>query len=89
MPGEVTLLGVTQTGDSCLKLIISEGIARDEPILMNGNTSTHVEFPLKPAEYMERWFREAPTHHCAMSVGHNAGLFRKAAELMGIPAAEV
>ena len=28
---------------------------------------------------------EAPTHHLALSVGHNAGLFSKIAELMNIP----
>ena len=33
---------------------------------------------------MARWFAEAPTHHCAMSIGHNAGLFRKVGELMQI-----
>ncbi|MFC5531442.1 hypothetical protein [Cohnella yongneupensis] len=29
-------------------------------------------------DYMTQWFAEAPTHHCAMSIGHNASLFRKA-----------
>ncbi|MEG2286495.1 MAG: L-fucose/L-arabinose isomerase family protein [Ruthenibacterium sp.] len=43
-PGPVTTLGVTQTGDGRLKLNISEGEAIDAPILMNGNTSTHVRF---------------------------------------------
>lgn len=84
-PGPVTTLGVTQTGDGKLKLNISQGEAVDAPILMNGNTSTHIKFPLKPAEYMDKWFQEAPTHHCALSVGHNAGLFQKTAELLGIP----
>lgn len=86
-PGPVTTLGVTQTGDGKLKFNISEGEAVDAPILMNGNTSTHVKFPLKPAEYMDKWFQEAPTHHCALSVGHNGRLFQKTAELLGIPCA--
>ncbi len=84
-PGAVTTLGVTQTGDGKLKLNISEGEAIDAPILLNGNTSTHIRFRQKPAEYMDRWFTEAPTHHLALSVGHNAGLFKKIAELMNIP----
>jgi L-arabinose isomerase len=33
---------------------------------------------------MSHWFSQAPTHHCAMSVGHNAGQFAKVAELMKI-----
>ena len=84
-PGAVTTLGVTQTGDGKLKFNISEGEAIDAPILLNGNTSTHIRFSQKPAEYMDRWFTEAPTHHLALSVGHNAGLFKKIAELMDIP----
>ena len=35
--------------------------------------------------YMEKWFAEAPTHHCALTVGHNAGLFKKIGDLMDIP----
>lgn len=84
-PGAVTTLGVTQTGDGKLKFNISEGEAIDAPILLNGNTSTHIRFRQKPTEYMDRWFTEAPTHHLALSVGHNAGLFKKIAELMNIP----
>lgn len=83
--GAVTTLGVTQTGDGRVKFNISEGEAIDAPILLNGNTSTHIRFRQKPAEYMDRWFQEAPTHHLALSVGHNAELFRKIAELMDIP----
>ena len=37
-------------------------------------------------DYMEEWFAEAPTHHFAMSVGHNGRLFEKVACLLGIPA---
>ena len=85
--GDVTTLGISQTRDGNLKMIISEGVSTDGPTLMNGNTSTHVRFRLKPAEYMNRWFAEAPTHHCALSVGKNAGLFRKVADVMGISSA--
>lgn len=83
--GAVTTLGITQTGDGKLKFNISEGEAIDAPILLNGNTSTHIRFKENPAEYMDKWFAEAPTHHFALSVGHNADLFRKIAELMNIP----
>ena len=36
---------------------------------------------------MDEWFSEAPTHHFAMSVGHNGRLFEKTAKLLGIKAA--
>jgi len=83
--GLVTTLGVTQTVDGKLKFNISEGEAIDAPILMNGNTSTHIKFAEKPAEYMDKWFMEAPTHHLALSVGHNAKIFAKVAELLNLP----
>ena len=57
----------------------------DYPVLMNGNTMTHIAFSSAPAEYMDRWFTEAPTHHCAISVGYNADVFVKAAKMMQIP----
>ena len=84
-PGPVTTLGVTQTGDGRLRFNISEGEAIDAPILLNGNTSTHIRFRETPAAYMDEWFRHAPTHHLALSVGHNAALFCKIGDLLDIP----
>ena len=54
-----------------------------------GNTQTPVRFKTDPDTYMDAWFAEAPTHHFAMSVGHNAGLYRKVAELMEIPCVQL
>ena len=87
--GPVTTLGVTQTRDGRLKFIISEGMAIKEQTLLIGNTSTHVRFPLPPAEYMDKWFTEAPTHHCAMSIGHNQPLFEKVGALLDISSVTV
>lgn len=84
-PGPVTTLGVTQTGEGTLKFNISEGEAIEAPILLNGNTMTHIRFAEDPASYMDRWFQEAPTHHLALSVGHNRDVFVKVAELLDIP----
>ncbi|QYR24151.1 hypothetical protein KZ483_16845 [Paenibacillus sp. sptzw28] len=82
--GPVTTLNVTQTGDGKLKLIISEGESTNGPIMRIGNTQTPVKFREHPDDYMARWFAEAPTHHCAISIGHNASLFRKVGELMQV-----
>ncbi|MCZ8519788.1 MULTISPECIES: L-fucose/L-arabinose isomerase family protein [Paenibacillus] len=82
--GPVTTLNVTQTGDGKLKLIISEGESTDGPIMRIGNTQTPVRFRQDPDSYMDQWFAEAPTHHCAMSTGHNASLFRKVGELLQV-----
>jgi len=82
--GPVTTLGVTQIEGGKVKIIISEGNAVKAPILTIGNTQTHVKFPLHPDQYMDKWFTEAPTHHCSMSVGHNAPLFEKVAYILEI-----
>lgn len=87
--GAITTLGLTQTGDGKLKLIISEGDSTNGPIMRIGNTQTPIKFSQHPDDYMAAWFAEAPTHHCALSIGHNASLFRKVSELMDIRQAEV
>ena len=82
--GPITTLNVTQTADGRLKLISSEGRSTDGPTMKIGNTQTPIKFSRHPDDYMSRWFAEAPTHHCAMSVGHNAAIFAKLGELMQI-----
>lgn len=84
--GPITNLGCTQTMDGKLKFILSEAEATDGPIMAIGNTQTPVRFSKDPDSYMDQWFAQAPTHHFAMSIGHNASLFQKAATLLGIPA---
>lgn len=82
--GPVTLLNVTQTGDGKLRLIANQGEAIEAPILRIGNTMTHVRFALGPTAMMNRWFALAPTHHGALSIGHNTAQFRKLAALLDI-----
>ncbi|QMV42715.1 L-fucose/L-arabinose isomerase family protein [Cohnella cholangitidis] len=80
--GPITTLNVTQTEYGKLKMIISEAESTNGPIMRIGNTQTPVKFNMHPDDYMTRWFAEAPTHHCAMSIGHNGSLFAKVGELM-------
>ncbi len=82
--GPITTLGITQTRDGRLKMIISEGMSTDGSIMTIGNTQTPVRFKKDPDAYMDAWFMEYPTHHFAMSIGHNAALFQKVATLLGI-----
>ncbi len=82
--GPVTCLGVTQRCDGRLGMIVNQGEATTQKALKIGNTMTHVKFEKNPAEFMDQWFALAPTHHFAMSIGHNAGLFRKIARMLGL-----
>jgi L-arabinose isomerase len=84
-PGNITTLACTQTIDGRLKLIITEAEATMGKIMSIGNTQTPVQFKKSPDSYMEEWFAQAPTHHFAMSVGHNASLFEKVAAILNIP----
>lgn len=83
--GPVTTLNVTQTRDGKLKFIISEAEATDDTIMKIGNTQTHIRFKDDVDTYMTKWFAEAPTHHCALAVGHNAAVLEKVGILMDIP----
>lgn len=65
-------------------MIANQGEAIEAPILKIGNTMTHVKFAQGPTETMNRWFSLAPTHHAAMSVGHNTTHFLKVAKLLGV-----
>jgi len=82
--GDITTLGLTQTKQGKLKMIVSQGVATNGPVMNIGNTMTPVKFAMGPRLYMNKWFMEGPTHHCAMSLGKNASLFEKVANLMGI-----
>lgn len=82
--GDITNLSCTQTLDGGLKFIITEAESTDGDIMAIGNTQTPVKFKQEPDDYMDEWFNQAPTHHFAMSIGHNADLFEKAAYLLEI-----
>lgn len=84
--GPITNLGTTQTVDGKLRFLISEGESTGGRIMTIGNTQTPVKFTKGPDAYMDEWFAQAPTHHFAMSVGKNASLFLKTADLLDIPA---
>ncbi len=87
--GPITNLNCTQTADGKLKFIITEAESTDGTIMTIGNTQTPVRFNKSPDEYMDEWFRELPTHHFAMSVGHNGAQLVKVAKILNIPYVEL
>jgi len=87
--GPVTLLGVTQTADGSLKLITAEGESIPGPIMKIGNTNSRLRFPLGPAQFVNQWCEQGPTHHCALGVGHNHAAIAKVAQLLGLPLVRV
>lgn len=87
--GPVTILGVTQTAEGRLKMLAAEGESLPGPILRIGNTNSRLRFRHGPAEFINRWCAEGPTHHCALGIGAQAPHLRKVAALLGIEFAVV
>lgn len=87
--GPVTIHNIAETPDGKLKAIVNQGEATEGPILRIGNTMTQVRFSLPVSEFMNRWFELGPTHHCAMSINHNASVIQKIADLMNWPCESV
>jgi L-arabinose isomerase len=80
--GPITILGMTQTAEGRLKLLCAEGESLPGETLQIGNTNSRLKFNLDPAAFMDCWAEEAPTHHCALGVGHQLGRIKKLARLM-------
>jgi L-arabinose isomerase len=87
--GPVTIVGCTQTADGRLKLLVAEGESIPGATFRIGNTNSRLRFGRPPAEFLERWCAEGPTHHVALGVGHVAREVRGVASLLGLEYAEV
>lgn len=87
--GPITILTCTQTRDGRLKFMTAEGECIDGPIMRIGNTNSRLKFRLDPAQFVDAWCAEAPTHHCALGIGHVADTLRKFARLKGLQFVEV
>jgi L-arabinose isomerase len=87
--GPITILTCTQTRDGRLKFMTAEGECIDGPIMRIGNTNSRLKFRLDPAQFVDAWCAEAPTHHCALGIGHVADTLRKFAGLKGLQFVEV
>ena len=87
--GPITNLNCTQTVDGRLKFIITEAESTDGTIMTIGNTQTPVKFNKTPDEYFDEWFKELPTHHFAMSVGHNEAQLIKVCKMLHAAHAEL
>jgi L-arabinose isomerase len=87
--GPVTILGCTQTAAGRLKLIAAEGEAIPGPTFRIGNTNSRLRFGLPPAEFLEAWSAEGPTHHVALGVGHEIAAIARVARLLGLELAVV
>jgi len=82
--GPVTIVGLTQTADSRLKLLAAEGESVPGPTFRIGNTNSRIRFSSDPATFFDDWCAQGPTHHVALGIGHQVGRLRKVADLLGL-----
>jgi L-arabinose isomerase len=87
--GPVTILGLTQTRDGRLKMLVSEGESLPGPILNIGNSNHRLRFGNDLARFLDAWCAEGPTHHVALGIGHVARDLKRVATLLGIEVVQV
>ncbi len=87
--GPVTILGISQTADGRLKLHAAEGESIAGPTFRIGNTNSRIRFSKGPADFMDAWCAEGPTHHVALGVGHQLAQIRRIADLLDVELAVI
>ena len=80
--GPVTLLSVCE-GPEGVYLLVAEGECVPGPVLQIGNTNSRYRFSLPARDFVERWSRFGPSHHCAIGVGRVADRIEKFGKLVG------
>lgn len=86
--GAVTLLSVCEGRDG-LFLLAAEGESVPGATLHIGNTNSRYRFACGAREFMNRWSKAGPSHHCAIGVGHLVSTLEKVAFLLNIPLVKV
>ena len=82
--GPVTILGMAQTAEGRLKLIMAEGESIAGPVLRIGNTCSRIDFHRPAADFLHDWTRHGPTHHFALGIGHLREKIECVAKLLGL-----
>ena len=82
--GKVTLLSVVE-GKEGITLLVAEGESVPGEVLQIGNTNSRYKFTISAKEFINRWSKAGPSHHCAVGIGHLATQIEKFATLLGVP----
>ncbi|MFB6319110.1 hypothetical protein [Saccharicrinis sp. FJH54] len=86
--GPVTLLSVVEDGKG-FSFLVAEGESVEGPVLNIGNTNSRYRFSPGAREFMNRWSKQGPAHHCAIGTGHIADKIQKLGFLFGIPVVKI
>ena len=83
--GPVTLLAVVQGPGGSTLFLVAEGQSVPGPVLEIGNTNSRYRFGIGAKEFVNRWSKAGPAHHCAIGIGALADKLDKLGKLLGIP----
>lgn len=86
--GPVTILSVCE-GENGVYLLVAEGEAVEGPVFHIGNTNSRYRFACGAREFINKWSKGGPSHHCAIGIGHWAYTLEKIAFLFNIPIIKV
>jgi L-arabinose isomerase len=86
--GPVTLLSGVE-GKEDIFLLVAEGESVPGPTLQIGNTNSRYRFKIGAREFINRWSKLGPAHHCAIGVGHIAGKIEKLGQLLNIEVVKI
>lgn len=86
--GPVTLLSVVEGKDGIF-LLVAEGEAVEGPVLEIGNTNSRYRFSIGAREFMNKWSKQGPAHHCAIGVGPMANKIEKLGALLNVPVVKI
>jgi len=86
--GPVTPLSVCE-GPGGVYLLVAEGESVPGPVLHIGNTNSRYRFSLPAREFVERWSKLGPSHHCAIGIGSVASRIEKLGALINVPVVRV
>lgn len=82
--GPVTVVGLGQMRDGKFRLVASEGIVVEGPLLKIGNTTSRVDFGCDPGEWTDTWAASGTGHHWALGIGHRAADLEAVASLLKV-----
>ena len=86
--GPVTLLSVVE-GKEDIFLLVAEANSVDGPVLNIGNTNSRYKFSISAKEFMNRWSKQGPAHHCAIGVGHIAHKIEKLGQILNMQVVKI
>ncbi len=86
--GPVTLLSVVE-GKNGVFLLVAEGESVPGPVLQIGNTNSRYRFTVGVKEFIDRWSKQGPAHHCAIGIGHIAGKIEKLGQILDLEVVKI